>query len=121
MREHILIKWQSVIQSSLAAYTKAGYNYTTEMATQTVSDAVSNLNTNLSPSFEGIFTIPVCNVSWATSPTANLKNKDKLLQTFSHTNQLQFCGPVCDNDQGKTDSWIAAANMAGFKSPTTHC
>jgi len=61
----------SAIKSSLQAYEVAAYNYTPKFALDRAKSAMGrNINPlKEGPSWEGTFTIPVCNISQAPTPT----------------------------------------------------
>jgi len=114
-----------VIKSSLQAYEVAGYNYTPEFALDRAKSAMErNINPlREGPSWEGIFSIPVCNVCEA----ANSKleddpkyyQKSRILKPYTtkgHEQRPWWCGPICDGELLKTRHFIETANMHGFKS-----
>lgn len=114
-----------VIKSSLQAYEVAAYNYTPKFALDRAKSAMGrNINPlKEGPSWEGTFTIPVCNISQAAN--SNLEDdpkcyeRSKILKPYTTTRHEQrpwCCGPICDGDLIKTKYWIEAANMHGFKS-----
>ncbi|KAJ5824366.1 hypothetical protein N7447_006706 [Penicillium robsamsonii] len=111
-----------VINSSLDAWNVAGYNYNTETASDRASDAIKN--SWASPgskgaSWEGIFTIPVCDVSNAID--SDYPMKEYILQPYGHDSRPVWCGPICNGDVQTTQDFIKAANMDGFKSPKHLC
>jgi hypothetical protein len=65
--------------------------------------------------WEGIFSIPVCNVSQAADQ--NYSDKQYILQDYGHDSRPVWCGPICDNDLEKTKLFINATLMEGFQSP----
>lgn len=114
-----------VIKSSLRAYEVAAYNYTPTFALDRAKSAMQqNINPlKEGPSWEGIFTVPVCNIS----EVANSKleddpkyyEKSKILKPYTtkrHEQRPWWCGPICDGDLIKTKYWIEASNMHGFES-----
>lgn len=113
---------QDVIASSLDAYTVAGYNYDSATATARVQDALQNQWANpgdQGPSWEGTFTIPVCDVSAMIG--TETQGKEYILMGHSQDNRPHWCGPICGGDWERTKAFIHAANMDNFKSPTHYC
>ncbi len=126
---------QDVITSSLAAHTVANHTYTPTTALARAHDAIasgrnpgngSNNNSNSSnpgaagAAWEGVFTIPVCDVGWAVAAD-NLPEKAYILQPVGEDYRPRWCGPVCGGDAGATRKWIEAAGMKGFESPKEEC
>ncbi|KAL9128843.1 MAG: hypothetical protein Q9217_002569 [Psora testacea] len=113
---------QDLINSSLDAYIVAGYNYNTDTATQRVETALKEQWGNpgaQGPSWEGTFTIPVCNVSAMID--ADVFGKRYILEQYSHDNRPYWCGPICNGDLETTKAFIHAANMDNFQSPKQEC
>ncbi|CAG7923683.1 unnamed protein product [Penicillium olsonii] len=113
---------QDIINSSLDAYNVAGYNYDSDTAASRASDAISN--SWASPgahgaSWEGIFTIPVCDVGGAVN--SDYQGKEYILQSYGHDSRPVWCGAICSGDSQKTSDFINAANMGGFQSPKHLC
>ena len=113
---------QDLISSSLDAYNVAGYSYTNDTAIQRAESAIRDQWANpgaLGPAWEGIFTIPVCDVS-AMIP-ADVYAKQYILEQYGHDNRPVWCGPICSGDLTKTQEFIRAANMQNFQSPKHLC
>lgn len=114
---------EDIINSSLDAYNVAGYNYNNVTAYNRVQSALQGQWADpgaQGPSWEGTFTIPVCDVSSAI--TANYQDKQYILQPYNSDNSRPiWCGPVCNGDLNQTQAFINAANMNGFKSPKHLC
>ncbi|KAJ5096138.1 hypothetical protein NUU61_005494 [Penicillium alfredii] len=116
------VKIEDIINSSLDAYNVAGYDYTAEKGSERASDALSNSWANpgsQGASWEGIFTVPVCDIGGAVD--ADYQLKDYILQPYGHDSRPVWCGPICGGDLQKTKDFINAANMGGFKSPKHLC
>jgi len=114
-----------VIKSSLRAYETASYSYTPQFALDQAKSAMErNVNPlKEGPSWEGIFTVPVCNISQVANSQLEDDRKyyarSSILKPYTikrHEQRPWWCGPICDGDLGKTRHWIEAANMHGFKS-----
>jgi hypothetical protein len=111
-----------IINSSLDAFNVAGYNYTTATAQARTEDAITKgwaVPGAYGAAWEGIFTIPVCDVSAAIGSNINLKQF--ILQPYGHDSRPVWCGPICSGDAEKTKAFIDAANMGGFESPKRLC
>jgi hypothetical protein len=111
-----------VIESSVRAYKQSGFNYTMDVANQRIMDAVTTGKSNPmadGAAWEGIFTIPVCNLTKTVD--ANLEKKENILLDFGHDNRPNWCGPICDMDLQQTKLFINASNMENFKSPKQAC
>jgi hypothetical protein len=112
----------NVIESSVKAYQQAGYNYTSDVMAARMADAVQTGSGNpmaAGAAWEGIFSIPVCNVSQAVDQ--NYSDKQYILQDYGHDSRPVWCGPICDNDLEKTKLFINATLMEGFQSPRHLC
>lgn len=112
---------QDVIKSSLDAYTFAGYNYTEQMAHDRASDALTQgwaSPVALGPAWEGIFDIPVCDISSAIE--SDIQHKDQILKTYGEDKRPRWCGSICGTPEA-TRQFIEAANMKNFKSPKVKC
>ena len=113
---------QDVLNSSLDAYIAAGYNYNNETAFQRAQTAITTEYANPAAqgaAWEGIFTIPVCNVS--TAVNSDYYGKQYIIEDYGHDNRPMWCGPICDGDVQKTRDFIHAANMDNFQSPRHIC
>ncbi|KAL8935688.1 MAG: hypothetical protein Q9211_004572 [Gyalolechia sp. 1 TL-2023] len=122
--DYASITIEDVINSSLDAYTYAQFNYTAETAAARALDALQNGWGNpgvATASWEGVFTIPVCDVGWAIA--ADVDYKHFILQPVGEGGRYrpQWCGPVCSGDEAMTRAFIHAANMDNFKSPKFKC
>ncbi|KAI1141355.1 hypothetical protein F5Y05DRAFT_409909 [Hypoxylon sp. FL0543] len=115
-----------VINSSIDSYNVAEYNYTADKAQERVKEAIEQGWRNpgaQGPSWEGTFTIPVCDVSQIV-PLSTQQwplGKQYILQDYGDNSRPVWCGPVCNGDWAKTSRFINAANMGGFKSPKHLC
>ena len=113
---------QDAINSSLDAYIAAGYNYNNVTAYQRAQSAITSQWANPAaqgPAWEGIFTIPVCNIS--TTVNSDYYDKAWILEDYGHDSRPVWCGPICDGDVQKTRDFIHAANMDNFESPRHLC
>lgn len=120
--EYSSVTVADVINSSLDAYAVAGYDYTTETAASRARSAIEDGWRNpgaQGPSWEGTFTIPVCDVGAAVG--ANYFNREYILQPYGHESRPNWCGPVCGGSEDQTKAFIEAAHMTGFESPTHLC
>lgn len=115
---------QVIINSSINAFFAAGgNNYTSTFAVDRAQSALDEgwadpLSAGLH--WEGIFTIPVCDVS-GVIPQQKWRKKNDIQQPYGKYKMLQFCGPVCGQSQNETDSFIQSANMRDFGSITHYC
>ncbi|KAL8888991.1 MAG: hypothetical protein Q9215_003650 [Flavoplaca cf. flavocitrina] len=111
-----------VINSSLDSYAAARYAYGPETAVARAQDALQNGWGNpgaAGASWEGTFTIPVCDVGWAV--TGDIPDKNYILQPTGKDYRPHWCGPICSGDVQQTRDWIGATNMANFQSPRFAC
>ncbi|KAF4772677.1 hypothetical protein HAV15_012699 [Penicillium sp. str.  len=100
----------------------AGYNYDSDTAAYRASDAITNAWASpgsKGASWEGIFTIPVCDVTSAIE--SDYQGKEYILQPYGHDSRPVWCGAICSSDSQKTSDFINAAHMDGFKSPKHLC
>ena len=108
----------NVFDSSLAAYDIAGLSYTKEIAEDRVRDAIEKREGNpFSPSWEGIFQIPICDVSDVIYyDEMNDAEKRDVLTPYGdgHDPRPRWCGPICNWDKEKTNAFYKAANMEGW-------
>ncbi|KAJ9492066.1 hypothetical protein VN97_g1169 [Penicillium thymicola] len=113
---------QDVINSSLDAWNTAGINYDEDARKNRAEEAVQEGWANPAAqgaSWEGIFTIPVCDVGWAVD--GDLERKDWVLQPYSKDSRPNWCGPICEGDHQKTVDFINTAQMGGVQSPIYQC
>lgn len=113
---------QDVINSSLDAYNVAGYNYDNVTAINRVKSAIEGQWANPAtqgPSWEGTFTIPVCDVGGAVN--SHYQGKQYILQPYGHDSRPMWCGPVCSGNLTQTKAFIHAAKMDNFQSPKHLC
>ncbi|KAM0319200.1 hypothetical protein ACHAPQ_010432 [Fusarium lateritium] len=113
---------EDIIESSLDAYNVAGYNYDSETRAARAEDAIANAWASpgsKGAAWEGIFTVPVCDVGAAVD--ADYSYKQYILQPYGHDSRPIWCGPICKGDLQTTKDFIHAANMDGFKSPKHMC
>lgn len=120
--EYSGVNVEDIINSSLDAYNVAGYDYSADTAASRAKDAISSAWANpgsQGAAWEGIFTVPVCDVSSAIGQ--NYDQGEFILQPYGHDSRPCWCGPVCGGDMQKTKDFISATNMDGFESPKQAC
>ena len=114
---------QDGILSSLSAYEVASYDYENITAYNKVNSALEGQWANpgaQGPSWEGTFTIPVCDVS--TAIEADYQDKQYILQPYNGDNSRPiWCGRMCGVNSTTTQAFIAAAQMTNFDSPKQAC
>lgn len=71
------------------------------------------VSTGVNPLFEnnaieGLWTIPVCDISAAADQS--YPGKLNILQPYESSN-AQWCGPICNNDDDTTREFFEATNM----------
>ncbi|KAI4092249.1 MAG: hypothetical protein LQ344_003607 [Seirophora lacunosa] len=111
-----------IINSSLDAYAEAKYSYGADTAAARAQDAIQSGWGNpgaAGASWEGVFTIPVCDVGWAVA--GDIADKKYILQPLGKDYRPHWCGAVCSGDVQTTKDFIAAANMNNFQSPRFAC
>ncbi|KAL8996028.1 MAG: hypothetical protein Q9169_004375 [Polycauliona sp. 2 TL-2023] len=111
-----------VINSSLDSYTAARYAYGADTAVARAQDALQNGWGNpgaAGASWEGTFTIHLCDVGWAVE--GDIADKQYILQPLGVDDRPHWCGPICSGDVQQTRDWIGATNMANFQSPRFVC
>ncbi|KAJ5175330.1 uncharacterized protein N7482_001207 [Penicillium canariense] len=111
-----------IINSSLDAYNVAGYDYSNDKAASRAEEAYVSGWGNpgaKGAAWEGIFTIPVCDVGAAVN--SDYSGKEYILQPYGHDSRPVWCGAICGGDVQKTKDFIHAANMDGFMSPKHLC
>lgn len=111
-----------MINSSLDAYRSHQYSYTPETALARAQSALLNNKNPASqgPSWEGVFTIPVCDISKTSEPGYKKMYEDyrgrvETLQEYGTDSQPFWCGPICKGDGSATRRFLEAANMKYFK------
>ncbi|KAL9107589.1 MAG: hypothetical protein Q9227_007492 [Pyrenula ochraceoflavens] len=120
--DYVGVTVQAVISSSLDAYHAAGYNYDPAKASDRASSAIVDGWANpisRGAEWEGIFSIPVCDIS--TAINKNYPGKGYIMEDYGHDSRLWWCGPICSDDTQKTKDFIKAVNMDGFQSPKHYC
>jgi hypothetical protein len=115
---------QTIMNSSISAFLAAGgNNYTGDFARTRAQSALASGSTDpltAGLNWEGIFNIPVCDVS-AVALRDSWHNKGAIHQTYGKKKMLSLCGPVCSQSQNETDSFFESANMKDFKSHRFSC
>ncbi|KAI9800992.1 MAG: hypothetical protein M1825_003526 [Sarcosagium campestre] len=124
------IKGEDIIKSSLDAYKVARYEYTADMYQRRTEDALNNgtlAPSEVGPSWEGTFTIPVCDISPVVQDTdTDFPKRDVILQPWGANMVPQWCRPVCAGPDGKvskdaTVEFLKAAQMDNFISFQMYC
>ena len=116
---------KDVIFSSLASWEAAGLDYsknTQNQAIERVMEAVRDGNEDVfTPSWEGVFNVPVCNVQFVPY-VGGFSHKSDVLKKYGPEEEPRWCRPVCNVGQGETDKFLKAANMEHFEdNPKDHC
>lgn len=120
--DYVGVKVADVINSSLDSFNVAGYSYTVETAAKRAQSALADGWRNPAaqgPSWEGTFTIPVCDVGGAVG--SNIERKEWILQDYGQEARPNWCGPICSGNAQTTKDFIHTANMDGFQSPKHLC
>ncbi|KAI9804196.1 MAG: hypothetical protein M1825_001598 [Sarcosagium campestre] len=121
---------QDIIGASVDAYKIAGLDYSPDMhlnrTQQALSDASIAPNVG-GPSWEGTFTIPVCDITPILNIDGkNFPKKDVILQPYGAKKVPQWCAPICAGPNGSADfettqRWVEAAQMKNFQSFQAYC
>ncbi|KAJ5164897.1 uncharacterized protein N7500_006727 [Penicillium coprophilum] len=107
------IKPQDAIISSLKSFQAAGNNYTSSSFTDrmgelfTESTKIKSNGVNM----EGLWTIPVCDISKTIGADWRYGKKHDILHPYGWDELPSWCGPICDNDPDKTIEFYQAANF----------
>ncbi|KAI9677475.1 MAG: hypothetical protein M1817_006429 [Caeruleum heppii] len=119
---------QKVISSSLDAYNNAGLTYSSKNGYDRALSAIKEGWANPGAAgvgWEGIFTIPVCDIGHAVDPGYVVVKKQEILQEYGQGKVPQWCGDpipnICSRSVDQYNAFIFAANMANFESPTAYC
>ncbi|KAJ5624508.1 hypothetical protein N7510_000817 [Penicillium lagena] len=106
----------NAVISSVKSWQVAGNNYTTQTWEERMKGIISGGHNPLfdGNAIEGLWTIPVCNISAAVDQ--NYPGKSNILQPYG-SRSVEWCGPICDNDDDTTLEFFKAANMVfdGFE------
>ncbi|THC91178.1 hypothetical protein EYZ11_009367 [Aspergillus tanneri] len=106
--------------SSVKAYQVAGNNYTTSTWNKRMQEIFS---TGVNPwsegtAMEGLWTIPVCDISATVGSDYDYAYKQYILQPYGYNNKPKWCGPICGNDPSQTIAFYQKANFGkGFSHP----
>lgn len=93
---------------------------------QKLSDGTLNPS-DAGPHWEGMFSIPVCDVSGVIKEEPKkFPKKSVVLQPWGGGKIPTWCKPICTNASGQLDhdltiSFLEFAQMKNFESPTTYC
>ncbi|KXG52184.1 uncharacterized protein PGRI_084680 [Penicillium griseofulvum] len=102
------------IKSSLKSYQVAGYNYDSTAFSTRMADifAAGSNAWNEGASMEGVWTIPVCDISATiNNPDYSYEMKEYILQPYGFDRIPKWCGPICGMDKKKTAEFYKAANF----------
>lgn len=94
-----------------------GYNYTQEIWQQRLGEILSTGNNPWfeGDAMEGLWTIPVCDMSAVASGAASGEldwpDMTSILQPYGTGSIPKWCGPICKNDESATQEFFAAANL----------
>ena len=120
--EYSGVTYEDIINSSLDSYNVAQYSYTNATAAARAEAAIKDGWANpgaVGPSWEGTFTIPLCDISAAVN--SDYWGKQYILQPYDQESRPVWCGPICSGSVQQTQAFIQAANMVGFESPRHLC
>ncbi|KAI9793774.1 MAG: hypothetical protein M1833_000666 [Piccolia ochrophora] len=121
---------QDIIGASLDAFIVAGQKYTGDVHLSRTEQALMDgaIAPKVGgPSWEGTFTIPVCNVSSIVPISGDdFPKKDVIIQPWGAKKVPQWCAPVCNlpgapADEQTTRDFIDAAQMRNFHSFQSYC
>ena len=116
--EFVTVK--DIIKSSRDAFKVGRLDYTESMAVDRIKNAIENGEGKpFEPSWEGIFTIPVCDVSMIMYHDWPKDVKSKILVPYGKT--PVWCGPICDDDNVNTESFYKAAHLDDLEDPFEGC
>ena len=111
---------QDVIRSSVAANKVAKLDYTESVAMDRIKNALKTGEGNpFEPSWEGTFTIPVCDVGIIIYHDYPKDDKSKILRPYGK--QPRWCGPICEHDNVATQKFYEAAHLKGLDGPFEGC
>ncbi|CAL5865852.1 uncharacterized protein PFLUO_LOCUS58 [Penicillium psychrofluorescens] len=102
------------INSSVKSYEAAGNNYNPH----TFASRMGKLFASGSNAFkdgasmEGLWTIPVCDIS-ATVNNYPYAQKEYILQPYGYENRPVWCGPICGGNKNTTAEFYKKANFKG--------
>ncbi|OQE12672.1 hypothetical protein PENVUL_c001G08432 [Penicillium vulpinum] len=115
------LKPQDAIKSSLKSFRAAGNNYTQDTFTNRVGDMFASELHSDGASMEGLWTIPVCDISKTIDPSFRYSRKGGILHPYGWDERPDWCGPICENDKDKTAEFFRAANFKDdFNKPFQH-
>ncbi|KAJ5167598.1 uncharacterized protein N7482_003192 [Penicillium canariense] len=116
--------WENINPSdaviSAKAYRVAGNDYDTATWNKRIEEIFS---TGANPwsegtSMEGLWTIPVCDISATVSSDYDYAFKQYILQPYGYGYKPKWCGPICGNDANQTIAFYQKANFGnGFSAP----
>ncbi|KAI9889475.1 MAG: hypothetical protein M1814_005258 [Vezdaea aestivalis] len=117
-----------VIRSSVLTHQSGIENYNSStFFNQTMKALQSGQTETLTAGREGIFTLPVCNLSGILNkPDKEINKKSVILQPWGKNMVPQWCGPICSNSSGQADrettlKFLDVAQMHGFQSFFSYC
>ncbi|PGH01386.1 hypothetical protein AJ79_07927 [Helicocarpus griseus UAMH5409] len=106
------IKAQQVIKSSLKSYRAAKFDYTADRLQERSAHAFAKGQRPFKDGaeMEGLFTIPVCDISKSVNKSFDLKKY--VLQPYKYTNRSVWCAPICEADLDTSVKFMEAIGMA---------
>ncbi|KAH0538828.1 hypothetical protein FGG08_004604 [Glutinoglossum americanum] len=114
---HYNIAPSDITKSSALAWRRAGFNYTQDIAKDRILESITS-NGTLTPfkdgaAWEGVWTIPVCDVGNHTNWNVQYGGKKKHRYDYLPC----CCGPDCKD----TKDFVKAANLKGFQTLLRGC
>ena len=105
---------EDVIRSSVAANKVASLDYTESVAKDQIMNALETGKGNpFEPSWEGTFTIPVCDVGILIYHDYPKDDKSRILVPYGK--EPRWCGPICEHDNVVTQTFYEAAHLKGLE------
>ncbi|KXG45689.1 Glycerophosphoryl diester phosphodiesterase [Penicillium griseofulvum] len=108
------VKPTDVIKSSLESFRAAGHHYDASTLSSRIADIfASSANTYTEGwSMEGLWTIPVCDISnVVNNPDYIWSRKADILKPYGFNEKARWCGPICGMDKNTTVEFYKAANF----------
>ncbi|KAK4868241.1 hypothetical protein LT330_007439 [Penicillium expansum] len=109
------------VKSSLKSFQAAGNNYSVSTMTSRMGEIFASGANAYSEgaSMEGVWTIPVCDVSKTiNNPDYIYSKKGDILHPYGYDERPYWCGPICGMDKDITTEFYKAANFKdGFEKP----
>ncbi|KAJ5178099.1 uncharacterized protein N7500_000798 [Penicillium coprophilum] len=102
------------IKSSVKSFKAAGNNYDASTFSSRMAEILATGADVYSegPSMEGLWTIPVCDISkTVNNPDYVYGGKDEILSPYGYDQRPHWCGPICGMDKNATAEFYKAANF----------